>query len=63
MLDSGIELAIGESVRMADQILTVLDIQGNEIIFRLDQADDDVAGHCDQDWADQDGASLQLPPR
>lgn len=59
MLESGIELAIGESVRMADQILTVLDIQGSEIIFRIDHADDGlVSGICDHV-----PAMFDLPPR
>lgn len=40
MRQSDVELAIGDSVRVDDHILTVVDIQGEEITFRLDQADD-----------------------
>lgn len=37
---SGIELAVGDSVRIQDQILTVIDIHGEEITFRLDPVDE-----------------------
>ena len=40
MRESRFELAVGDSVRMDDQILTVIDISGEEITFRVDFADD-----------------------
>ncbi|MGQ0637090.1 MAG: hypothetical protein ACT4QC_20975 [Planctomycetaceae bacterium] len=44
MLESGIELAVGESVRLADHVLTILDIHGDEITIRVDRFDDDPLG-------------------
>jgi hypothetical protein len=40
MRESRFELAVGDSVRLDDQILTVIDISGEEITFRVDFADD-----------------------
>ena len=40
MRELGFELAIGDWVQIADQVLTVIDIHGEEITFRLDRADD-----------------------
>jgi hypothetical protein len=37
-----IELCVGESIRLDDQILTVIDIHGDEITFRIDHADCDL---------------------
>lgn len=37
---STVELAVGDSVRIDDQILTVLEINGNEVTFRIDMAAD-----------------------
>lgn len=48
---SGIELAVGDSVRIQDQILTVIDIHGEEITFRLDPIDDSPANPA-EDAAD-----------
>lgn len=59
MLESGVELAIGESVQMADRILTVVDIQGDEITFRVDYIDEFPGG----DLAALDHKIYQLPPR
>jgi hypothetical protein len=39
MRESRFELSIGESVRVDNQILTVIDIAGDEITFRVDFAD------------------------
>jgi hypothetical protein len=40
-----VELAIGDSVRVEDHLLTVIDIQGDDITFRLDHAEEvDIAG-------------------
>jgi hypothetical protein len=36
MDESRVELSVGESLRLDDQILTVLDIHGDEITFRID---------------------------
>lgn len=40
MRQSDVELAIGDSVRVQDHVLTVIDIHGDEITFRLDHADE-----------------------
>lgn len=40
MRQSDVELAIGDSVRVKDHVLTVIDIHGDEITFRLDHADE-----------------------
>jgi hypothetical protein len=40
MDDARVELSVGESIRLDDQILTVIDIQGDEITFRIDHAAD-----------------------
>jgi len=40
MSESRFELSVGDSVRVDDQILTVVDISGDEITFRIDLADD-----------------------
>ena len=39
MRESRFELSVGESVRIDNQILTVIDITGDEITFRMDIAD------------------------
>lgn len=42
-----VELAIGDSVRVEDHVLTVIDIHGDEITFRMDHAEEvdaEVAG-------------------
>ena len=43
MSESQFELSVGDSVRVDDQILTVLDINGDEITFRVDLADEHEA--------------------
>ncbi|MBS0265707.1 MAG: hypothetical protein JSS02_27490 [Planctomycetes bacterium] len=52
MEEARVELSIGESIQLNQQILTVVDIQGDEIIFRIDHVDDgdlhDPFG--DSDW-------------
>jgi hypothetical protein len=37
---SHVELSIGDSVRLDDRILTVLDITGDEVTFCVDNSDD-----------------------
>lgn len=54
MREFGFELAVGDSVHFADQVLTVIDIHGDEITFRLDHADDTPAGEIGD-------ASLPMP--
>jgi hypothetical protein len=39
MRESRFELSVGESVRIDNQILTVIDITGDEITFRMDVLD------------------------
>src|SRR5438874_13519336 len=39
MRESRFELSVGESVRIDNQVLTVIDITGDEITFRMDIAD------------------------
>lgn len=58
MEESRIELSVGESIRLDDQILTVIDIQGDEITFRVDMASD---GDADDSYGD--AAVTQRPPR
>jgi hypothetical protein len=59
MRESRFELAVGDSVRLDDQILTVIDISGEEITFRVDFADDLEADNvlCAEDL------DKPLPPR
>ncbi len=59
MRESRFELSVGDSVRLDDQILTVIDITGEEITFRVDFADELESGNvlC----AEDEGKSL--PPR
>jgi hypothetical protein len=45
MRESRFELSIGESVWIDDRILTIVDIAGDEITFRVDSADGYEAGH------------------
>ncbi|HLJ10708.1 MAG TPA: hypothetical protein VKU82_05945 [Planctomycetaceae bacterium] len=59
MRESCFELSVGESVEFEDQILTVIDISGDEITFRVDFADE-VESHnvrCGE------RVRKQLPPR
>ncbi len=58
MDESRIELSVGESIRIDDQMLTVVDIQGDEITFRIDP----VAG-CDNGELYCGLSSAQRPPR
>jgi len=59
MRESRFELAVGDSVRMDDQILTVMDISGDEITFRVDYADELEPGNvlCGEEL------DKPLPPR
>lgn len=59
MRESRFELSVGDSVRFDDQILTVIDINGEEITFRVDFADDQESGSvvCAEETA------KRLPPR
>lgn len=43
MNDSEIELSVGETFYVGGYALTVLDIDGDEIQFRIDSPDDDDA--------------------
>lgn len=53
-----VELSVGESIRLDDQMLTVVDIQGDEITFRIDPVADGDPGElfCGL-------SSAQRPPR
>ena len=53
MEDARLELSVGESIQLNDQILTVVDIHGDEITFRIDPAEDcEMAGpFVDSGWA------------
>jgi hypothetical protein len=59
MRETRFELSVGDSVRLDDQILTVIDINGEEITFRVDIADDAESGNvlCSEEEA------KRLPPR
>jgi hypothetical protein len=59
MRESRFELAVGDSVRLDDQILTVIDISGDEITFRVDFTDELEPGNLPC------GSELEkpLPPR
>lgn len=59
MLLSGIELAVGESVRLADHVLTILDIHGDEITFRVDYPDEELFGGL----CSESGPMADRPPR
>jgi hypothetical protein len=59
MRESRFELSVGDSVRLDDQILTVIDINGEEITFRVDFVEDVAPGNvlCAEETA------KRLPPR
>jgi hypothetical protein len=59
MRESRFELSVGDSVRLDDQILTVIDISGDEITFRVDMVDEAEPRNvlCGEE------AAKQLPPR
>ena len=59
MRESRFELAVGDSVRLDDQILTVIDNSGEEITFRVDFADALEAGGI----VCADNLGKPLPPR
>ena len=40
MEEARLELTVGESIQLNDQILTVVDIHDDEITFRIDAAED-----------------------
>ena len=40
MDESCFELCVGESIRLNGQVLTVMDIHGGEVTFRIDGADE-----------------------
>ncbi len=64
-----VELSIGDSIRMDDQILTVLDISGDEVTFRVDAAEDfqfdglETDGLESGDVVCHGEAENRLPPR
>lgn len=39
MRETQFELSVGDSLQVDDQILTVIDITGEEITFRIDRSD------------------------
>jgi hypothetical protein len=43
MRESSVELSVGDSVQFDDQILTVIDIHGDEVTFRVDHCDEQPA--------------------
>ncbi len=59
MRESRFELSVGDSLRLDDQILTVIDISGEEITFRVDIAEGFESANvlCGEDQA------KSLPPR
>jgi hypothetical protein len=59
MSESRFELSVGDSVRLDDQILTVLDINGDEITFRIDLADEQDPGGM----LAADSLEKRFPPR
>ena len=61
---SSVELAVGDCVRMDDQVLTVLDISGDEVTFRIDTADDFESDDHEMDYVTCEGEEAKrLPPR
>jgi hypothetical protein len=69
-----VELAVGDSVRVDDQILTVLDICEDEVTFRIDAAadvdrDDLDTGNLEtidfgsDSFVCHGGSGKRLPPR
>lgn len=48
MRQTSVELAVGDSVRVHEHILTVIDIHGEEVTFRLDQFNADDAHPMDR---------------
>ena len=58
MRESAVELCVGDSIRIDDYTVTVIDVSGDEITFRIDQ-DDDFA-ECGQSSS---LASERLLPR
>ena len=66
---SHVELSVGDSVRIDDQILTVLDISEDEVTFRLDQRDDFTGDDFEFDNVEADYVvchgeeGKRLPPR
>jgi hypothetical protein len=59
MRQSGVELAIGDAVQLQDHLLTVIDIQGDEITFRLDQIEEIDSGTRSRPFSITD----RRPPR
>ena len=70
---SHVELCVGESVRIDDQILTVLEICEGEVIFRIDMATDVElndfetgnfgTGDFDYGAGRERESAMRLPPR
>ena len=40
MRETGVELCVGDSVLINNHVVTVIDIAGDQITFRIDQSDD-----------------------
>lgn len=55
MRQAGVELAVGDSVVIENQVLTVMDITGDEITFRLDR--------IEESHGPDDDPRAQRPPR
>jgi hypothetical protein len=66
---SRVELSVGDSVRMDDQILTVLEISEDEVTFRIDAVEESDLDELDLDNFDAthavclDAEGKRLPPR
>ena len=67
---SRVELSVGDSVRMEDQILTVLDISEDEVTFRIDTVEDFESENLESDYyvvcPGEEGTGEEgkrLPPR
>lgn len=58
MRHAGVELAVGDSVQIKDHVLTVMDITGNEVTFRLDRI-----GEGEFDLTPPGGDCNNRPPR
>lgn len=40
MRETCVELSVGDSVHFDDQVLTVIDIHGDDVTFRIDRCDE-----------------------
>lgn len=42
MYERQVELSVGQTLQVGDVLLTIVDIEGNEIHFRLDEGSDET---------------------